>query len=264
MQKIKDKPLILITNDDGFEAPGLAAMVQAAKGFGEIAVITPDQHRSGMSHAITMNVPLRFEHYKTEDGIPYYRSNGTPVDCVKLGQRVLFKNRKIDLVLSGINHGANTSVSLIYSGTMAAAIEASFENTPAIGFSLMDYSREADFTAAIIYAKKIIAALLKDGLPEHISLNVNIPKGDVTNIKGIKITRQTMGYWYEDLIEHIDTFGRKYYWLSGHLINTDPNEDTCEWAVNNGYVSIQPVQYDLTAHQHIKILKKWEEESSKN
>ena len=143
-----NKPLILVTNDDGHEAKGLAALAEVASEYGEVIVITPDGPRSGMAHAITMNVPLRVKLYKTENGINFYRTNGTPVDCVKLGQKVVLRNRKIDLVLSGINHGSNSSVSLIYSGTMAAAIEASFENIPAIGFSLLDYSHQADFTAA--------------------------------------------------------------------------------------------------------------------
>ena len=252
-------PLILITNDDGFEARGLAALVEAAKDFGEVVVITPDGPRSGMGHAITMHIPLRLKLYKTENGIEFYRTNGTSVDCVKLGQRVVLRNRKIDLVLSGINHGSNSSVSIIYSGTMAAAIEASFEGTPAIGFSLLDYSSGADFSAAIAYAKKIIAKTLQNGLPKHICLNVNIPKLPLMEIKGIKITRQTLGYWYEDLEEHTDPFGGKYYWLAGYLENLEKEAtDTCEWALHNGYVSVTPVHFDMTSHQNIINLKNWE------
>ena len=252
-------PLILITNDDGFEARGLEALVEAAKDFGEIVVITPDGSRSGMGHAITMHVPLRVHRYKTENGIEYYRTNGTSVDCVKLGQRVVLRNRKIDLVLSGINHGSNSSVSIIYSGTMAAAIEASFEGVPAIGFSLLDYSSKADFSAAIIYAKQIIEKVLQNGLPKYICLNVNIPKLQLSEIKGIKITRQTLGYWHEDLEEHNDPFGGKYYWLAGHLVNLEKDAtDTCEWALHNGYVSVMPVHFDMTSHKNIVQLKFWE------
>jgi 5'-nucleotidase len=253
------KPLILITNDDGFEAPGLDALVEAAKDFGEIVVITPEGHRSGMGHAITMNVPLRVNHYKTEDGVEYYKTNGTSVDCVKLGQRVVLRDRKIDLVLSGINHGSNSSVSIIYSGTMAAAIEASFEGVLAIGFSLLDYSTKADFSAAIVYAKKIIEKVIQNGLPKHVSLNVNIPKLTLEEIKGIKITRQTLGYWHEDLEEHTDPFGGKYYWMAGCLVNLEKEAtDTCEWALRNGYVSVMPVHFDMTSHRTINILKLWE------
>ena len=131
------KPVILVVNDDGYEAKGLVAMVEIARSFGEVVVVTPDQPRSGVGHSITFMQPLRLHLYKEEDGIQYWRTNGTPVDCVKLGQKVIFKDRPIDLVLSGINHGSNSSVSVIYSGTMGAAIEASFENK-AIGLSLLD------------------------------------------------------------------------------------------------------------------------------
>jgi 5'-nucleotidase len=173
-----------------------------------------------------------------------------------LGQRVVLRNRTIDLVLSGINHGSNSSVSVIYSGTMAAAIEASFEGTPAIGFSLLDYSPNADFTAAVAYAKQIIANVLTNGLPEHVCLNVNIPKLPLDAIKGIKITRQTLGYWYEDLEERTDPFGGKYYWLDGHLENLEKEAaDTCEWALRNGYVAVTPVHFDMTAHETIHKLK---------
>ncbi len=256
---MKKNPLILIVNDDGYEAKGLAAMVKAAKEFGEVVVITPDGPRSGMGHAITMNVPLRIKLYHTEESIPYYRTNGTPVDCVKLGQRVILKDRKIDLVLSGINHGSNSSVSLIYSGTMAAAIEASFENIPAIGISLVDYSPDADFSASIEVSKKIIYKVLNNPFPNHICLNVNIPQCKLEDIKGIKIARQTNGYWHEDLEERIDSFGRKYYWLTGHLVDQDLKEDSCQWALTNNYVSVQPVQFDMTAYQHIQSLKYIEE-----
>jgi 5'-nucleotidase len=256
---LNNKPLILITNDDGFEARGLEALVEAAKDFGEIVVISPDGHRSGMGHAITMNVPLRVKHYKTENGVAYYRTNGTSVDCVKLGQRVVLRDRKIDLVLSGINHGSNSSVSIIYSGTMAAAIEASFEGVSAIGFSLLDYSPKADFSAAVLFAKHIIEKVLQNGLPKHVCLNVNIPKLPLSEIKGIKITRQTIGYWHEDLEEHTDPFGGKYYWLAGYLVNLEKEAaDTCEWALQNGFVSVMPVHFDMTSHKTIDKLKHWE------
>jgi len=249
------KPLILVVNDDGYEAKGLEAMVEVAKQFGEVVVIAPDRTRSGMGHAITMDVPLRVYLYKTEDGVPYWRTNGTPVDCVKLGQKVVLRDRKIDLVLSGINHGSNSSVSLIYSGTMAAAIEASFENIPAVGFSILDYSPNADFTTAKHFAKILVDKILKQGTPPHTALNINIPKVSIDEIKGIRVTRQTDGYWHEDLEERTDVFGRKYYWLTGYLVDTDLQEDTCEWALKNHYISIQPVQYDMTAYRYMNDIK---------
>ncbi|MDR3047089.1 MAG: 5'/3'-nucleotidase SurE [Bacteroidales bacterium] len=249
------KPLILITNDDGYEAKGIWALVKAALPHGEVVIITPDTPRSGMSHAITMNVPLRIKKFVNSDGIAYYRTNGTPVDCVKLGQKVILKDRKIDLILSGINHGSNSSVSLLYSGTMAAAIEGSFENIPSIGFSLLDYSSEADFTAAEAVASDIIAKVIANPFPANIALNVNIPKVPLKEIKGYKITRQTKGYWNEDLIENIDAFGTPYYWISGYLVNTDSGTGNCEEALAHHFVSINPVQTDLTAYPVLNDLK---------
>lgn len=249
------KPLILIVNDDGYEAKGLEAMVSIAKPLGEVAVVVPDRTRSGMGHAITMGEPLRLTNYKNEDGITYYKTNGTPVDCIKLGEKVVLRDRKIDLVLSGINHGSNSSVSLIYSGTMAAAIEAAFDNIPAIGLSVQDYSPNADFTASVHFGKQIVKQVLEKGLPPHICLNVNIPKAPLEEIKGIRVTRQCHATWHEDLQEHTDPYGRKYYWLTGWLERLEEDENTCEGALQRNYVSIQPVQFDLTAHQYISSLK---------
>ena len=259
MDNTTQKPLILITNDDGYEAKGLASLVAVAREFGEVVVVVPNGPRSGMGHAITMNMPLRIKNYKNADGVRYYKTNGTPVDCIKLGQKVVLRNRKIDLVLSGINHGSNSSVSLIYSGTMAAAIEAAFESIPAIGVSLLNYDEDADFTTAMTYARKIIAKVLSREFPPFICLNVNVPDVPVDEIKGVKITRQTHGYWKEDLEERVDVYGMKYYWLTGYLEDLDPNEDTCQWALKHNYVSVQPVQFDLTAHQYIDTLKFIEE-----
>lgn len=251
----KEKPLILVVNDDGYEAKGLEAMLSIAKPLGEVVVVVPDRTRSGMGHAITMSEPLRLFNYKNEDGISYYKTNGTPVDCVKLGEKVVLRDRKIDLVLSGINHGSNSSISVIYSGTMAAAIEATFDNIPSIGISLQDYSSNADFTAAVHFGKPIVEKVLATGLPPYTCLNVNVPKEPVESIKGIKITRQCLGVWHEDLVERTDPYGHKYYWLTGHLDRHELSEDTCEWALHNHYVSVQPVQFDMTAHEHIEKLK---------
>lgn len=246
---------ILIVNDDGYEAKGLAAMVELAKPLGEIVVVVPDRTRSGMGHAITMNEPLRLINYKTEDGIDYYKTNGTPVDCVKLGEKIVLRDRKIDLVLSGINHGSNSSVSLIYSGTMAAAIEATFDNIPAIGISVLDYSSHADFSAAVHFGRPIVEKVLEKGLPPYTCLNINVPKVPIEEIKGVKVTRQCHGVWHEDLEERTDPFGRKYYWLTGHLERHEMTDDTCEGALSRHYISVQPVQFDMTAHQYIEKLK---------
>lgn len=249
------KPLILVVNDDGYEAKGLAAMVSIAKPLGEVVVVVPDRTRSGMGHAITMNEPLRLINYKNEDGVTYYKTNGTPVDCVKLGEMVVLRDRKIDLLLSGINHGSNSSVSLIYSGTMAAAIEGAFDNIPSVGLSLLDYSPNADFSTAVHYGRQIVEKVLEKGLPPYICLNVNFPKVSIEEIKGIRVTRQCPATWHEDLEERTDPFGRKYYWLTGYLERREPSDDTCEGALMHNYISVQPVQFDLTAHQYIDNLK---------
>ncbi|MBO4645574.1 MAG: 5'/3'-nucleotidase SurE [Bacteroidales bacterium] len=254
------KPLILISNDDGYEAKGLQSLVKVAKEFGEVVVVVPDGPRSACSHAITMSIPLRIRKYRTDDdGTVYYRSNGMPSDCVKLGLKVVLKNRKVDLVLTGINHGLNTSVSVLYSGTMGAAMEGSVENVKAIGFSLADYSPNADFSTAEVIARKIIKKTLATPFPPQTALNVNIPQCPLKEIKGIRITRQALGYWNEVLEEHQDPYGGTYYWLTGWLENPDTGEDTCEWAVHHQYVSVQPVQHDLTAHEHIPTFKFLEE-----
>lgn len=254
------KPLILITNDDGYEAKGLRCLVEVAKEFGEVVVVAPDGPRSATAHAITMSVPLRLRPYHTDDdGTRYFRTNGTPCDCVKLGMKVVLKKRPVDLVLSGINHGSNSSISVMYSGTMGAAMEASVENVRAIGFSLLDYDPDADFSTAMVYVRRVVAQVLAHGLPPYAALNVNVPNVPLPQIKGIRITRQALGYWHEELEERTDPYGGTYYWLTGWLVNNDLGEDTCEWALAHNYVSIQPVQHDLTAHKLIPLLKFLEE-----
>lgn len=252
--------MILITNDDGYASKGLHALVAVAKEFGKVAVVVPDGPRSATSHAITMNTPLRLHHYHTDDdGTRYFRTNGTPCDCVKLGLRVVLKDQPVDMVLSGINHGSNSSVSLLYSGTMGAAMEASLTRVPAIGFSLLDYSPDADFSAASHYVRAILQEMLRRPFADDTSLNVNVPNLPLEAIKGIKVTRQAKGYWQEEMDERIDPYGGTYYWLTGRLVITDKGDDTCEWALRNGYVSVQPVQNDFTHHQIIPQLKFLEE-----
>ena len=252
--------LILITNDDGYASKGLRTLVEVAKEFGEVVVVAPDGPRSASSHAITMNTPLRLHHYHTDDdGTRYFRTNGTPCDCVKLGLRVVLKDRPADLVLSGINHGSNSSVSLIYSGTMGAAVEATLSHVPAIGFSLLDYHADADFTAARHYVRLILQEMLRHPFTDEASLYVNIPNVPLQAIKGVKVTRQAKGYWQEEMVERTDPYGGKYYWLTGRLEITDNGEDTCEWALQHNYVSVQPVQNDFTHHAIIPQLKFLEE-----
>ena len=247
------KPLILVTNDDGITAPGIIALVNAVKHLGDVVVVAPDSPQSGMGHAITINKPLRIGRVHTFGDIPAYHCSGTPADCVKIAVDKIM-HRHPDLCVSGINHGSNSSINVLYSGTMSAAVEASLEGIPAVGFSLLDYSHEADFTAAADYAGKVSEQILKNGLPRATLLNVNIPKLDINEIKGIKVCRQALAKWEEEYIQRQDPFGRDYYWLTGNFVNHDQGTDTDEWALSNGYVSIVPVQYDLTAHHGIAHL----------
>jgi len=241
----KTEPVILITNDDGITAPGIRNLVAAVKDLGKIVVVAPDKPQSGMGHAITIGHPLRLHPIQDIDGIEAYSCTGTPVDCVKLAvDKVL--HRKPDLCLSGINHGANHSINVIYSGTMSAAVEAAIESIPSIGFSLLDYSIDADFTGARKYARLIVEEMLRTPADKHQVLNVNFPAVDASLIKGVRVCRQAYAKYEEDFIERDDPNGRKYYWLTGEFVNMDKGKDTDVWALENNYVSVVPVQFDMT------------------
>ncbi|MCW5906994.1 MAG: 5'/3'-nucleotidase SurE [Chitinophagales bacterium] len=247
------KPLILVVNDDGITAPGIKALAEAVKDLGEVVVVAPDSPQSGMGHAITINKPLRLKEVHHFEGIKAYQCSGTPVDCVKLAvDKVL--HRHPDLCVSGINHGSNSSINIIYSGTMSAAVEASLEGIPSVGFSLLDYSYEADFSASAFYARFIAESILKYGIPKNTLLNVNIPKLPLDKIGGMKICRQAVAKWEEEYLERQDPMGRPYYWLTGKFVNYDHGQDTDEWALANGFVSVVPVQHDLTAHYAIPFI----------
>jgi 5'-nucleotidase len=251
-----EKPLIFVTNDDGISAPGILFLVSIAKQFGDVAVIAPDKPQSGMGHAITINSTLRIQKTNYHDVSIEYSCSGTPVDCVKMAVNKVLP-RKADLVLSGINHGSNSSINVIYSGTMSAAIEGALESVPAIGFSLCDYSIDADFSQAKKEIEKIISETLKNKLPKGVCLNVNIPKLKADELKGIKVCRQATANWVEEFDERHDPYGRAYYWLTGKFVNFEPEStDTDEWALTNGYISVVPTQCDLTAHKHLEHLKK--------
>jgi 5'-nucleotidase len=242
------QPVILVTNDDGINAPGIRNLVEAVRGLGKIVVVAPDKPQSGMGHAITIGVPLRLHKVQVFDGIESYQCTGTPVDCVKLAvDKVL--HQKPDICISGINHGANHSINVIYSGTMSAAVEAAIESIPSVGFSLLDYALEADFSAARKYARIIVEQLLKNPLDKHCVLNVNFPIATPEEIKGIKICRQAYAKYEEDFLERLDPHGRKYYWLTGEFVNFDEGTDTDVWALANKYVSLVPVQFDLTNYK---------------
>ena len=254
----KEQPIILITNDDSVHAPGIHALVEAVKGLGKIIVVAPDKPQSGMGHAITIGHPLRMQKVSLFEGVEAYSCSGTPVDCVKLAVDKII-HRKPDICLSGINHGANHSINVIYSGTMSAALEASIEAIPSIGFSLLDLSIEADFTAAKKYARIIVEHVLKSkSMDKHLCLNVNIPKGEDKLLKGIKICRQAYAKYEEEFDERKDPTGRRYYWLTGEFINFDKGKDTDVWALKNNFVSVVPVQFDLTNYAlKNKLEKNW-------
>jgi 5'-nucleotidase len=257
-KKIKeDEKLILITNDDSIAAPGIKALTEVAMQFGRVVVVAPDKPQSGMGHAITINTPLRLEKVNFIEGVEAYTTNGTPVDCVKLAvDKVL--HRKPDLCLSGINHGANHSINVIYSGTMSAAMEAAIESIPSIGFSLLDFSMGANFEPSKLIIQQIVTEVLRHKkIDKHLLLNVNIPAIATNKIKGIKVCKQAYAKYEEEFVERLDPHGKKYYWLTGKFINQDKGKDTDVWALENNYVSVVPIQFDLTHYTLKKQIESW-------
>ena len=249
----KERPVILVTNDDGVMAPGLEALAGEMSSLGRVVVVAPDSPQSGMGHAITINDLLRLD--KVVGRKDWYQCSGTPVDCVKIAiDKIL--HRKPDLCVSGINHGSNSSINVIYSGTMSAAMEGAIEGIPSIGFSFINYSLDADLGGARSYSKIIARQILKQGLPQGTLLNVNFPNVPESKIKGVKVCRQARAKWEEEFDERQDPQKRKYYWLTGKFVNYDKGEDTDEWALQNGYVSVVPVHYDFTAHHAMSFLNK--------
>ncbi|WP_231464570.1 5'/3'-nucleotidase SurE [Pedobacter sp. Leaf132] len=255
MTKQNTKPNILVVNDDGITALGIKNLMEVMQELGNVVVVAPDSPQSGMGHAITIGKPIRFDKVELYPGVEMYKCSGTPVDCVKLAVNKIFKGKKPDLCVSGINHGLNNSINVLYSGTMSAAVEGAIEKIPSIGFSLDNFAADADFSFTKKYIKNICEQVLANGLPEGILLNVNFPKGD--GLKGIKICRQANAKWMEEFDERKDPYNRPYYWLTGVFENFDKGEDTDVWALENGYVSVVPVQFDLTAHHAIQMLNSW-------
>ncbi len=253
------KPLILVTNDDGITAPGIRALISVMNEFGEVCVVAPDSPQSAMGHAITINDALYCDPIviETDAKQKEYSCSGTPADCVKMASHEILK-RKPDLCVSGVNHGSNAAINVIYSGTMSAAVEAGIEGIPSVGFSLLDYSMNADFEPAKKYIRIVVENILKNGLQKGVVLNVNIPKLPAEEIKGIKICRQANAHWEEEFDKRSNPMGREYYWLTGKFVNEDKGEDTDEWALHNGYVSIVPTQFDLTAHHYMQELNQWD------
>jgi len=256
------RPNILITNDDGIFAPGLRTLIGVMREIGNVVVVAPDKPMSGTGHAITVRNPLRLHLITEEEGYREYSCNGTPVDCVKLGEQVVLKV-KPDLLVSGINHGSNASVNIVYSGTMAAVLESAIGGVPAIGFSLLDYSHKADFSACEPVARLIAEKVLEYGLPEGVCLNVNIPAVNGNEIRGIKVCRQGRSRWVEEFDTRTDPHKRDYHWLTGYFEKLEENEDTDQWALEHNYVSVVPVHFDLTAHYALSTLQQWNLDAEK-
>ena len=254
---MKDERLIFVTNDDSYLSKGFRCAVELAAEFGHVVAIAPDRVQSGMSQAITINSPLFLRPIQQSDNIEIYAFSGTPVDCAKLAFDHFFAERRVDLVLSGINHGSNAAVNVMYSGTMGAAIEGSFYGVPSVGLSLDDHDADADFEGAVKYGRMVIASVLAeaDRLPRPLCLNVNVPKCDAEAIEGIRLCRQTRGFWREDFYARQDPHGREYFWLTGAFQNAEPEaEDTDEWALAHRYVAVVPVQVDMTDYRMLKSL----------
>jgi 5'-nucleotidase len=248
------EPLILISNDDGYRAKGLEALIEMAKPLGRVVVVAPSEGRSGMSHAITIKDPLRIRKHTRTDNVEMYSVNGTPVDCIKLAMSEVLKTTP-NIILSGINHGSNASVSVFYSGTMGAAIEGCLYGIPAIGFSLLDFLPDADFTGAVQFGRPIVESVLNNGLRNGICLNINFPAIPANEIKGVRVCRQNMGTWREEFDKRTDPRGIDYYWLTGYFHNEEPEAtDTDEYALANGYASIVPIRVDLTDKEMVATL----------
>ncbi|RZJ37812.1 MAG: 5'/3'-nucleotidase SurE [Chryseobacterium sp.] len=248
-----NKPLILVTNDDGITAPGIRKLISIVNKIGEVIVVAPNSPQSGKGHAITINSTLSFEELNLDGPQKDYSCSGTPVDCVKMALDKILPRRP-DLVVSGINHGSNSSINVIYSGTMSAAVEAGVEGLPAIGFSLADLKWEADFDQAEDLIRDIILKTIENPMPKGVVLNVNIPNLKKEELKGIKVCKQANAKWEESFDERTNPHGKKYYWLTGYFNNMDESEDADETALAAGYISIVPVKFDMTAYEYMQEL----------
>ncbi len=251
------KPLILISNDDGYLAKGIKELIKVARQFGEVVAVAPERGESGMSHAITIKNPVRITKREEGEGYVLYSINGTPVDSVKIALNQLV-DRKPDLVLSGINHGSNASISLIYSGTLGASREGCLNGISSIGLSLLNHSSNADFSLVTHYLPQIISEALKQGIANQTLLNINFPDIKIEDCKGIKVCTQTKGVWKEEYEKRTDPHGGVYYWLTGSFKNFEPeNEATDEWALEHNYIAVVPIQIDTTSYQELETIKKW-------
>ena len=253
---MKNERLIFVTNDDGYQAKGFVAAIEIARKFGRVVAVAPERTQSGMSQAITMYNPLYLKRVREEEGLEVYSLSGTPVDCAKMAFDYMFEGRIPDLVISGVNHGSNAAVNVLYSGTMGAAIEGSFYGCPSIGLSVTTHDLDADFSAAVHFGEQIVRSVLEGGVPTPLCLNVNIPDVPIEQIQGVKVCRQTRGYWREEFFSRQDPHNRQYFWLTGGFCNAEPEaEDTDEWALAHNYISVVPVQVDMTDYSRLGALK---------
>ena len=255
------RPLVLVSNDDGITAPGIRHLVAAVVALGaEVVVVAPDSPQSGMGHAITIGHALRLTKNPVfGPDVEAYECSGTPADCVKIAKHYVLKDRTPALVVSGINHGSNASVNVLYSGTMSAAIEAAIEGLPAVGFSLCEYGPQADFSHVAEWVTQVCRHALAQGVPAGTALSGNIPKKSATPIAGLRLARQARAKWQEEFDRRLDPYQRPYYWLIGSFVNLDPGTDTDEWALAHNYVSVVPCQFDLTAaHGLAELSAQWQ------
>jgi 5'-nucleotidase len=247
------RPKILVTNDDSIYSNGIKALVSVLSDLGDITVVAPKLPQSGMGHAITLNQPLRIKKLNLFNNVVAYECSGTPADCVKFAKAVIYKDPP-DICVSGINHGSNSSINVIYSGTMSAAMEAAIEGINAIGFSLLSWDEEANMTTAMHYARQITEKVINSNKKNGLLLNVNIPNIELDNVRGVKVVRQSDAKWVEEYEKRCDPMGNEYYWLKGDFVNFDKGEDTDEHALKNAYVSVVPIKFDLTAYENIKVI----------
>lgn len=255
------RPQILVTNDDGINAKGINCLVQAIKHLGDITVVAPDGPRSAQSTAITVHDPLRYWKQYEEPGVVAYRCNGTPCDCVKVGAHAIMKQLP-DLLVSGINHGSNSSVNIRYSGTMGAAFDGLMMGITSVGLSLCSHDPDADFSEAVRLSVPLVEKVLRDGLPKNVCLNVNFP--NIPSVKGLRVARQCRGTWKENFVERKDPMGRTYFWLTGDYINLEPEAvDTDESVIAAGYASVTPCKIDVTDYEALNEISCFNYDSEK-
>jgi 5'-nucleotidase len=252
---------ILISNDDGIAAPGIHALVKSLRTVADITVVAPDRQQSAVGHAITMNHPLRAVQFRMDDGFIGYAVDGTPADAVKLGVRFLMKE-KPDLVVSGINHGSNTAVNILYSGTVSAATEGTVLGIPSFAISLTTYG-EPDFSYAADFAARLAVMVHERGLPSGTLLNVNVPAVPAAAIKGVKVTSQGKSNWDDHFDARRDPANREYFWLTGTMDVTDTDPSADQIAIQDGFVSVTPIHYDLTDRAMLDRLGEWHIEKLK-